>query len=149
MTAANRETARDEIVTLLSGALVGAGLPAKSVIGCAPGADYFGISPLVMVRSAGSMRDRVARKGLRVAFHFVVITRVVAVATGWTEAQAEDRLDLIDASIAQCIETFNSGSKTGMVQVLAQTARSKVETLTLSGVPYLEEVTPVGAVVFG
>ena len=104
--ASNRETARDELASLLAAALVGGGNPAVAVYEYQP-SDLEGKSPVVLVLSSGSER---MRRGMGTqkyrTFHRFEIISLVADASGdegWTDQMVEDTLDLIEKTVADVI----------------------------------------------
>jgi hypothetical protein len=149
--ASNRETARDKVVTLLLADLVGTGKPAAQVLGHKAGkADFEAGVPLVAVLSRATHRERMTRQGSRATFTFEIHSLVLAASsdgTTWTEAMAEDRLDLIDATIAGTVDTFNNAAKTDTVTMIGL-GESAVGELPIGGEAYLEEVTPCTVEVF-
>lgn len=142
--AANRETARDKVVALLLADLVGSGKPAAQVLGHKAGkADFAAGTPLVCVLSHATHRERMTRQGSRAAFTLEIHTLVLAASADgtWTEAMAEDRLDLIEATIAGTVDTFNNAQKTDAVAMIGL-GDSEVGELPIGGEAYLEEITP-------
>jgi hypothetical protein len=100
----NRETVRDAFAALLNTALVGTGLPVSVVYGYPIG--KITQTPTVCVASSGTARQRAGIGDSRWNSYFVleVFTFVAdADGSGWTEAQVEDQLDLIDKEIADCV----------------------------------------------
>lgn len=97
---ANREASRDKLAALLQTALVGTGKPAAAVYGYQLG-DFGGQSPVVLVVSSGTKRVQgnlgVGAKN-RNEFRLTLMNFVSAADTGtsWTEANVEDRLDLLE-----------------------------------------------------
>ncbi len=149
--ASNRETARDKVVALLLADLVGAGTPAAQVLGHKAGkSDFAAGTPLVCVLSGGTHRERMTRAGSRATFSLEIHTLVLAASADgtWTEAMAEDRLDLIDSTIAGTVDAFNNGQKTDTVQVIGL-GDSEVGELPIGGEAYLEEVTPCTVEIYG
>lgn len=104
--AANRETGRDALTALLSAALVGVGLPAQAVYGYQK-SDFEGQSPVVVVLSAGTRRQRfgMGTEKYRSWFGYEILNFVADAdaAAGWTDADVEDRLDLLEKEIADVI----------------------------------------------
>lgn len=102
----NRELARDKLAELLTAALVGTGKPAEVVYGYRA-ATFDNKSPVVILTSFGSRRsNKIAGAGApwRTGCLFALIALVAYAAGGaWTEADAEDRLDLIDKTVADVI----------------------------------------------
>lgn len=104
MTTPKRTTARSDLAALLSTALVGTGKPVEAVYDYQP-ADFENKTPVVTVSSGGSMRTPWTMQGnLPVFVLYVHIFVLYSDAdTGWDEEDAEDRLDLIEESIADVI----------------------------------------------
>ena len=139
--ATSRETVRDALVTLLEAALVGVGLPCKTVSGSKV-TSLVGVTPLVTVLSAATERVTLSSKP-PVTFHLTIATWVLQSGTGWTLAQAEDALDSIEAIIAQTIE---DNVNTANWELLKYAAPSKVEDVKEGDVPYYLETTMVQAI---
>jgi len=101
----NRETVRDAFATLLNTALVGVGLPVQAVYNYPLG--VITETPVVCVASSGTARQRAGIGDSRWNSYFVLeiftFVRDADAAGGWTEAQVEDQLDLIDKEIADCV----------------------------------------------
>lgn len=103
MAAVNRQTIRDALAALLSTALVGTGLPVQAVYAY-PVSDFGTQSPVVVLQSADTTRANYAAQGDKSWIGIDIIVFVVYAATSWTAQNAEDRLDLIEKSIADVIE---------------------------------------------
>ena len=134
----SRETARDELVTLLTTALVGTGLPVKTVVGSKV-TTLQGLTPLVSVLSAGTKRTILTFHGDRAEFKFEVQVWVLQATTGWTNAQAEDALDDIEARIAAVYESNRGIPKWEILQYDGETT---VHELPVEGIPYYMESIP-------
>lgn len=134
----SRETARDALVTLLTAALVGAGLPAKTVTGSKV-TELAGQTPLVMVLSGGSGRERLTYQGDQTTFMLEVMVFVRQATTGWTNAQAEDALDRIESLIAGAYE---AAGRTADWEFVRYTAATKVYEVAVEGVAYYMERIP-------
>ena len=133
-----RETARDALVTLLTTALVGAGLPVKSVSGSKV-TSLEGVTPLVVVLSKGSSRDRMTFQGDRAIFSFSVQVWVLQSGTAWAYADAEDALDEIEALIAA---VFQDNDGTANWEILKYDGSTAVAEVAVAGVPYYIESIP-------
>ena len=102
----NRETVRDEFASILSTALVGDGLPVKEVVGYRSG--IITKSPTIEVASSGTARQKLG-VGYTKKFNNFFCLEVFAfvrdadATNGWTEAQVEDLLDLLDKKIADVV----------------------------------------------
>lgn len=102
--ASNRETARDALAALINTQMVTTDGIVQAVYGYLPG-DFSGQSPVVVVTSAGSLRARLSGKGSRAGFLLQVDVFVLYNdQAGWTEDEAEDRLDLIEATLATLVD---------------------------------------------
>jgi hypothetical protein len=101
----NRETVRDAFAALLSTALVGTGLPVEVVYEYPYG--KVNTSPTICIASGGTSHQRAGIGDKRWHNHFCLeiytFIKKPDGASGWTEAMVEDRLDLIDKSIADCV----------------------------------------------
>ena len=132
----SRETARDALVTLLTAALAGT---VKTVTGSKVTA-LSGLTPLVSVLSAGTLRERMTFMGDKPTFSFEVQVWVLQETTGWTNEQAEDAIDAIEALIAEVVESYRS---TGSWEVLEYDSPSVVGEVEVAGVPYYMERIPL------
>lgn len=134
----SRETARDALVALLEPALVGTGLPVKTISGSKQ-TGLEGITPLVTVLSGGSERVALSFQGNQATFSFNIQVWVLQSASGWTHAQSEDALDNIESRIAQVFET-NRNNDTW--EVLEYGSPTTVSEVAVAGVPYYVESIP-------
>lgn len=107
--AATRETVRKALAALLTTALTGSGNPVQSVYDrhvSEFGGDGFE-SPVVLVLSGGSQRERrgLGNQVYRSFFRLEVLVFVsdAITAESWTDADVEDRLDLIEKELANVI----------------------------------------------
>lgn len=140
--ASSRETVRDALVALLEPALVGVGLPAKTVQGSKP-TTLKALTPLVAVLSAGANRVPFTYEGNRPYFDLVIQTWVLqSDGAAWTPALAEDALDDIEAIIAGVLET-NLG--TDDWTEIDYKGPSRIVQWSVAGVPHYVELTPVRA----
>lgn len=137
--ATSREIVRDALVTLLTTALVGAGLPVKTVTGSKV-KNLEGLTPLVSVLSDGTVRERKTFQGTFPTFYLVLQVWVTQEATGWTNAQAEDALDRIESIIA---DVFIDNVETDNWTLLSITDRSRILEVTSGGRLYFVESFPV------
>jgi hypothetical protein len=135
----NRETLRDALATLLTTALVGTGLPAQHVYGY-PIGDFGADSPVVVIDSAGSERVRETTSSIwRDWFHLNVIVFVACVnAAG--EADAEDKLDLIEKKVA---DALIDNTEAGSLNCFELTGKSTVDHIEIGGNYYRRELVPV------
>lgn len=137
MASVSREVARDALTALLQAALVGSGKPAQAVYGHQVG-DFGGQSPVVVVASGPITRER---KGLGACWHtsatLLVFVFVAYAAGGWTEANAEDALDSIEAAIADVVL---ANSSTAAWHGLTYDGPTEPDGVEIGGVEYRREV---------
>ena len=103
----SRSVARKGLASLLTTALVGTGKPAQAVYAYQVG-DFAGQSPVVVVSSGPMLRLRdTMGECYRSRFELHVYTFVLYADpdSGWTESDAEDALDTIEAAIADVLLT--------------------------------------------
>jgi len=134
----SREAARDALVALLKTALKGAGLPVKTVTGSKVD-DLSGLTPLVSVLSAGTLRQRLTFQGDIPVFSLEVQIWVRQECTGWTNAQAEDALDRIESLIAG---TYESNRGTANWEALEYSGPTTVHEISVAGTAYYMERIP-------
>lgn len=135
----SRKAARDALVTLLTAALVDPGtLPVQTVTGSKV-TSLEGLTPLVSVLSAGTLRERLTFQGDIPTFSLEVQVWVRQACTGWTNAQAEDALDEIEALIAG---VYESNRGTANWEVLEYTGPSRVVEMAVAGNGYYVERIP-------
>ncbi len=143
----NREIVRDKLATLLSTALVGTGKPAQAVYNYQIG-DFQGQSPVVVVTSHGSRRTRLANQTFTDT-HFLLDVHVFVLYTDietggtWTEALSEDRLDLLEKSIADVI--VDNSQIDNYWNWMTTSETSDVSGITVGGLEYRHEVITVDA----
>ena len=137
----SRETARDALVTLLTTALVGAGLPVKTVTGSKVEA-LAGLTPLVAVLSAGTLRERQSFTGDAATFYLDLQVWVMQATTGWTNAEAEDALDRIESLIAGVVETERTATNWALLEF---TRPTEVVEVAVAGVPFYLELGQIAA----
>ena len=102
----SRATARKGLANLLTTALVGTGKPAQAVYAYQVG-DFAGQSPVVVVSSGPMLRLRdTLGECYRSRFELRIYTFVLYAdpASNWTESDAEDALDTIEAAIEEITE---------------------------------------------
>lgn len=144
MAATNRETVRDALATLLTSALTGAGKPGQAVYGYKVG-DFQGQSPVTLVMSAGSQRSELTYSTEFDNMFYLVIENWVLYADtagSWTEANAEDRLDLLEKSIAD-VFAANYSHSSGTWDRISFDGRSQIIEVVQAGKAYLVEIIPV------
>lgn len=142
--AADRETVRDALATLLETALVGTGLPAQAVFNHRAG-DWAGASPVVEVLSRGSDRRRMTARGSHAKFFMQVDVYVLySDDASWGEDDAEDALDEIEHLIAGVVESNQVTAQWGALDYAEESERFDV---AIGGVAYIwERVTLVAEV---
>ena len=141
MSVTNRETIRDSFTTLLSSALVGTGKPAQAVYGYQVG-DFSNMTPVVTVSGGGIERSQSAvatREMLRVYLN-VHIFVLYSDQDSWGEDDAEDRVDLIENTIAQTICDNRTHDNWVNIQY---SGRTQMGSLEISGIEYRWEVIPI------
>lgn len=108
--AESRKLARKHLAGVLQGVLVGPGLLVQAVYDNQVG-DFGGQSPVVVVYSGGTQREKMTFEGTKAGFSMIIQTFVLYAdeAGTWTEADAEDALDDIELVISQAIQA-NQGS---------------------------------------
>lgn len=145
--AANRETVRDALATLLQAALVGSGKPVQAVYNYRTG-DFAGASPVVSVFSHGADRRRLTARGSRARFFLQVdIFVVYALEDGtWTEAQAEDALDAVELLIAGVVDANQVTAYWGALDYVMESTRYDV---AIGGIEYIQEAILLVAEVYG
>jgi hypothetical protein len=138
-----RETARDALATLLSAALVGSGKPAQAFYGY-PVADFQNQSPVVVLRSAGSertMETMSTRRKSMLSFDIISFTLYADPASGWTEANAEDKLDAIEQVVDETIAA-NLVNGTTWADI-GYDGKSSAGNVTIGGEQYRYELIPI------
>jgi hypothetical protein len=132
----SRETARDDLVALLTTALVGTGLPVKTVTGSKV-EDLVGITPLVSVLSKGSDRPPATFKGNRSTFLLEIQVFVLQATSGWTNAQAEDAIDTIENIIAGVFEDNRTAERQ-----FEYNGETTILEVAVASVPHYLEIIP-------
>ena len=140
----NREIARDGLTTLLTARLVTTDTIVQEVNNYRKG-DFGGQFTVVNVSSAGAFREAITvpQPGVRQTFFYLYVdVFVLYAADGWTEAQAQDRQDLVEATIADVVD-LNSGL-TAYWNAADYEGTSEIEDVKFGGVPYLWERIKIG-----
>lgn len=140
----NRETIRDDIASLLDTALVDT-LGIVQAVYNYQKLNIEGYSPVVMVLSSGDFPNRRAQTDrINSQVYLDVWTFVLHVDAdnSWTEADAEDRLDEIKKEIVDTLFDNEIEQDLGLWEITFET-RSTVSRVSIGGVPYLWEVTPL------
>lgn len=151
MPAYNRETARDALAALFSTALVSPTL-AQAVYNHLP-AKFNGQTPVVCVGSGGTERTPI-HIGAQKFHTWVYLTVYVFVlyseepGGAWTRALAEDRLDLLEVTIADVV--MANRNNPGVWDMLEYAGRTVIEGPVTIGQSYLIETINLKArVVYG
>lgn len=138
MASISREVARKAFAGLLDTALVDSGI-AQAVYDHQVG-DFGGASSVVVVTSGGIMRERQsfgtcwANAYMLDCYLFVLYS-----ATGWTEADAEDKIDDLEAAFADVVM---SGTDAAWDQMVYEETTS-LGVVSIGGVPYRRELIRV------
>jgi len=142
MTQPNRETARDALATLLETRLVATDEIVQVVYNYRKG-DLGGQSPVVCVSSSGSRRAKVDFSGDRENIIYLMVHVFVLYSdqSDWTEDDAEDRLDAIEAAIADVVDA--NSSATANWHWIDYFGRSDRMDINLGGHEYIMEAIPV------
>jgi len=136
----NRETIRDAFTTLLSAALVGTGLPVQAVYGYKK-ADFQGQSPVVVIAPSGTGRGAAAFDKTGSDVYLDVFVFVLYSDEGdWDEADATDRLDLIEKEI--CDVVVDNNSTANWIDVDYE-GRSTIDDVAVGGQEYQRERIPL------
>lgn len=144
--ASNRKTAREALATLLTTALVGSGKPVQALYDYRP-ADFGGQSPVVTVSSAGTRRRRMTAMGSRATPLLRVDMFVVySDQATWTEADTEDALDDLEATVAGVLD---DNQRTAAWQALDYADASQRMSAVIGGVEYAWESIQVAVEVYG
>lgn len=138
----SRETVRKEIAGLFE-ALV----PAAEVVYDYQAAEFNGKSPVVMITSAGTSRMNFTAEGMKARVFFGVHLFVLHADpdSGWTEADAEDKLDQVEYEVSLILE---SNQRNQYWEAIEWEGSSIIDKITVSGDPYLYEVIPIAVEVF-
>lgn len=144
----NRETVRDALYAVLNTALVGTGKPADKAFGYLAGELGTPVSAVV-VTSAGSERERTdpGQQTFDVWFYYDVYTYVLYNDGGaWTEAEGEDKRDLIEKTIADVVQDNTTNAAWDDLQYAGRTTATEVE--IEGGITYFVERIPLRVRVF-
>ena len=142
MTQPSRETARDALAALLNTRLVDSDETVQIVYNYRKG-DLGGQTPAVCVSSSGSRRAKVDFSGDRENIIYLMVHVFVLYSdqSDWTEDDAEDRLDDIEAAIADVID--ENSSATDDWQWIDYGGRSDRMDVNLGGHEYIMEAIPI------
>ncbi len=141
--ASNRATVRKAFAALLTSAL---GTLAQKVYDYRVG-DFGTQNPVVTVSSSGILRRRATFAGSRATMYLQVDVFVLYSDLGsWSEDDAEDRLDDIEAAIAGVIDANQPNANW---LALSQAERSQRVDVEIGGVEYIREMLLVAVEVLG
>jgi len=148
MTSVSRKTARKQLASLLTTALVGPGLLAEAVFDYQVG-DFQGKTPVVVVTSASSERQRKGFGGCwetAALLHIHVFVLYSDDTGAWTESDAEDRLDAIEAVVA---DVLLANGSTNVWNHLGYEMPTETDGIEIGGIEYRHEVITVRAQILG
>ena len=142
----NRETVRDYLAGLLDTKLVDTDETVAAVYNYRV-SDFGSLSPVIVVSSAGSNREQISampQPGVRDAIFLLTVHVFVRyAATNWTEAQAEDRLDLIEKTIVGVLDDNAEVEDVWTdIDYQADSVRDDIE---IGGKGYIRETIQIGA----
>jgi len=143
----NRETGRDALVSLFAAALVGAGKPAQVIYGYLAG-DFGGQSPVIVVASEGSDREqRAVTSRQKNLFYYTIytFTPYAKKDSSWGEDDCEDRVDLLEKTIAEVITANRSNDDWAFLEL---DGRSVVDSVMIGGAEFRRESMPVTMTVY-
>lgn len=131
---ANRKTLRAAVATALS-----YHLPSAQVVYAYGKAQFGAQTPVVVVTSAGSERQRISMRETRLTAMFDIHTFVLhRDGASWTEQQAEDALDDLENQIALFVDQ-NRATESWHDLGYAGATNAR-DTVVLEGIAYLHEV---------
>jgi hypothetical protein len=136
MSVPTRKDCRKQLTTLLT-----AGVPTAQEVIAYQKAELSGASPVVMCVSAGSDRPPPRSFGSSFFLGIMVFVLHSDPDSGWTEENAEDALDDIEAEVTQVV-TDNARLK-GYWEALQFDGTSAVSRISISGRFYLYEALSV------
>lgn len=107
-----------------------------------------GQSPVVAVMSAGSGRTRLSFRGGQSRFLLEIHTFTLDAdeAQGWTEAEVEATLDLLEQQITAAMA---ANQRTDTWQAIDTAGESTIREVAIEGTAYIEEIIPVAVTVYG
>jgi hypothetical protein len=141
MIPSSRKAARLHLAGQLQAALTGTGKLAQAVYAYQVG-DFQGQSPVVVVSSSSSLRERFTFQGSKPTFTLTIHVFILyADGTGnWTEANAEDALDDIEEIIGK---TLAANQKSPYWETITQVGATQTTGVMLGGQEYRTEVITV------
>jgi len=138
MTTANRKLIRTALAEVL-----GREITHAQAVYAYQKAKIAGQTPVLCVTSAGSAREPITMQGssLTALLDIHVFVLYSDSASGWTEEDAEDRLDDIEQQVATVVDQYRRSTAWSR---LAYAERSDARSpIVLEGSTYLHEVIPV------
>jgi len=143
----SRKDTRGQLRTLLTTALVDGDPRLVQSIYDFQNQEFEGESPVVLIYSGGSNRPQATLVGHGTEMHIWVDVFVSLTADGaYTEEDAEDRLDDIEAEVAGVVE---ANANTANWRNLRYQDVSTVFDVKIGGVPYIRELIPLVVEVLG
>lgn len=142
MAVSKREDVKDALSTLI------AGMTDFQTVHGSVVDDLEGETPVAVLLSSGSMRDRMTAQGLKSTFYYDLNMYVLYSSPDddWTPEKAEDKMDDLESQIAAMIvDTSRATPNWGSI---AYVGRSNVVTILVKGKAYLREVIPLAVEVF-
>lgn len=135
--AENRATLRSTLAALLAGHLP----TAQRIYAYLPGT-LGGETPIVALASAGTRRERMTARGSRPVFYVDVHVFALYASTtdGWTEEDAEESIDQIEAGVRDFIDATPTGEHWRSIRY---GDRSRIDTILEEGFTYRHEVIPL------
>lgn len=126
------------------GAGLRANVPSAQVVYTSQVSSFGGQSPVLVLTSAGSARNRqtLAGQGAEYRFNLHVLVLYSDAASGWTEADAENALDAIEAEVATFVAANARGGAnwSGLAYADPTDARDPA---VIDGSEYRHEVIPL------
>ena len=144
----SRESVRDRLASLIEVALVDGDPQLAQAVYNHQKVELDAASPIVLVYGGGIGRPRATMLGNSSRVLLWVDIFVSLTGTGWTEADAEDRLDDIEQAVAEVLES-NYDDSSGGWHSIYYVEESTVGNVEASGIPYIRELIPIAAEVFG
>lgn len=144
---ANRKVVRQALAALLNTNLVGSGNPLQQLYRYQIG-DFRGQSPVGVLTSAGTKRERMTFMGSKATFFFDLHLFVLYADPGttWDEEDAEDALDDIEAEVAALLD---ANQRSADWEAIDYADRSTALPVVIGGAEYKHEIIPLSVEVFG
>lgn len=143
---ANRKIVRQALAALLTTNLTGSGNPLQQLYRYQVG-DFRGQSPVGVLTSAGTKRERMTFMGSKATFYFDLHLFVLYADPGttWDEEDAEDALDDIEAEVAALLD---ANQRTTNWEALDYAERTLAAPVVVGGDEYKHEIIPLQVEVF-